>query len=425
MSASLRLVLIFLALSLIAGATTGNPFYYRLSYLWGLLIITSWLMSFFALRGIKVIRKSRTYRSQVGQIFEERYEVYNTGKLPRVWIEVRDGSNVPGSHGSHVVTMIRSQEGHSYLSRTRLSRRGVFTLGPTVIASGDLFGMFPVERSLPNENKLLVYPVMVGIDSFPNPPGLLPGGEALRRKTPTITSNAAGVREYEPGDPLNRIHWLSTARRNRLIAKEFELDPLADVWIFLDAEISRHVEEDIPEQVIEPQEFWRKRFVFQLPPSTIEYAVTASASLARYFLEKRRAVGLASSSPNLRIIPADRGGRQLGKILESLALATPTGNMPLESLVELQARYLPRGSTAIMVTPNPTEKIFQTTDLMIRRGLRPIVILINAATFGEGVSCEPLAETIEALGIPVRVISKDDELNAVLSSSMNPQFSNS
>jgi uncharacterized protein (DUF58 family) len=382
-------------------------------------------MSFFALRGIRVIRKSRTYRSQVGQIYEERYEVYNTGRVPRIWIEVRDGSSVPGSHGSHVVTMIRSQEGHSYLSRTRLTRRGVFTLGPTVIASGDLFGMFPVERSLTTENQLLVYPVMIAIDSFPNPPGLLPGGEALRRKTLTITSNAAGVREYEPGDPLNRIHWLSTARRNQLIVKEFELDPLADVWIFLDADKSVHMEEDHPEQMIEPQDLWRKRFVFQLPPSTIEYGVTASASLARYFLEKRRAVGLVSSSPNLRIIPADRGGRQLGKILESLALASPTGSMPLESLVELQARHLPRGSTAILVTPNPSKKIFQTVDLMIRRGLRPIAVLINASSFGESLSSDKLAETLEAFGIPVRVISKGDDLNAVLSNSIIPQFSNS
>jgi len=424
-SSPLRIVLFFLALSLLAGAITGNSFYYRLGYLWVLLILTSWFMSFYTLRGIRVIRKSRTYRSQVGQIFEERFEVFNTGKFLRLWIEIRDGSSLPGSHGSHVVTMIRGQEGHSYLSRTRLTKRGVFTLGPTVMVSGDLFGMFPNERSITTENKLLVYPPMVGIQSFPNPAGLLPGGEALRRMTHTVTSNAAGVREYEEGDPLNRIHWLSTARRNQLIVKEFELDPLADVWIFLDADQSVNVEQELPEQVIEPQEFWQKRFVFQLPLSTIEYAVTICASLARYYLEKRRAVGLVSASPHLRILPADRGGRQLGKILESLALANPTGSMPLVSLVELQARHLPRGSTAILVTSNPSEKIFQTADLMIRRGLKPIAILINAASFGGGFSSVELGQTLQALGVPIRVISYGDDLGAVMSNSTIPQFLNS
>jgi uncharacterized protein (DUF58 family) len=60
------------------------------------------------------------------------------------------------------------------------------------------------------------------------------GGDALRRRTHYITTNASGVRDYAPGDPFNRIHWKSTARKDRLIVKEFELDPLADVWLILD-----------------------------------------------------------------------------------------------------------------------------------------------------------------------------------------------
>ncbi|MGB2910441.1 MAG: DUF58 domain-containing protein, partial [Anaerolineales bacterium] len=213
MTYALRVVLILLALSLLAGAITGSTLYYRLAYLWAFLVISSWLMSVMSLRGIKVQRVARTLRSQVGLVFEERYEIYNNGRFPRLWIEVRDESSLPGSHGSHVITMIGGHEGHSYLARTRLTVRGVFPLGPTVLASGDLFGMFPITRPFTSQNSLLVYPMMVDVYSFPNPPGLLPGGESLRRRTPQITSNAAGVREYEPGDPLNRIHWISTARR--------------------------------------------------------------------------------------------------------------------------------------------------------------------------------------------------------------------
>src|SRR5258707_1286157 len=63
--------------------------------------------------------------------------------------------------------------------------------------------------------------------------GRMPGGDALRRRTHYVTANAAGVRDYGPGGSFNRIHWRSTARRDRLIVKEFELDPLSDIWIFL------------------------------------------------------------------------------------------------------------------------------------------------------------------------------------------------
>jgi len=239
MTFSQRMVLLLLVASLLAGVVTGSNLYYRLAYLWIFVIVGSWLMSRLALRGLNFQRTARSLRAQVGQIFEERFEVYNSSRLPRLWLEVRDETTLPGSRGSQVLSMVEGRESRTYLVRTRLMERGVFPLGQTVLAAGDLFGLFPVSRVYPAQDSLLVYPMMVEVHAFPSPQGWLSGGEALRRRTHQITANAAGVREYAPGDPLNRIHWLSTARRNRLIVKEFELDPLAEVWIFIDA--SRYV----------------------------------------------------------------------------------------------------------------------------------------------------------------------------------------
>ncbi len=74
------------------------------------------------------------------------------------------------------------------------------------------------------------------------------------------------------------------------MVKEFELDPLAEVWIFLDA--SRTVHSSLPYQhpEFDPRDFWRARFQFKLPPSTVEYCVTVAASLARYYLQRGRAL---------------------------------------------------------------------------------------------------------------------------------------
>ncbi|MBP1704077.1 MAG: uncharacterized protein H6Q38_3184 [Chloroflexi bacterium] len=414
-----RIVILLLALSLLAGAITGRELYYRLSYLWGLLLVLSWLMSFLALRGVQMKRTSRTLRSQVGQIFEERYEILNTGRLPRLWLEVRDESSLPGASGSHVMTLIGGRESRSYLARTWLRERGVFPLGPTVLASGDLFGLFPTDRTVPYQESLLVYPLIVDVRSFPNPPGLLPGGEHLRRRTPQITSNASGVREYGPGDPLNRIHWLSTARRNRLMVKEFELDPLAEVWIFTDASKSVQAEkpEDAPE--FDPKDVLRKRTKFELPPSTLEYGVSIAASLARYYLQRGRAVGLVYASHTVHILPSDRGARQLAKILESLALLKAEGNLPLQSLVEAQARHLPRGSTAVLITPSASETVFHTADVLLRRGLRPVVVLLDATTFGGYFSSERLASSLDFLGVPVCQIAYGDDLSAALSATVS------
>jgi len=411
-----RVVIILLALSLLAGVMTGVPLYYRLSYLWGFLLAGSWVMSWISLRGVKVQRIARSLRSQVGQVFEERFEIQNTGRLPRLWIEVRDESSLPGSRGSHVLTLVGGREGRTYLARTRLVQRGVFPLGPTALGSGDLFGLFPVSRTFPNQDSLLVYPILYEVRTFPNPPGLLPGGEALRRRTPQITPNAAGVREYAPGDPLNRIHWLSTARRNRLMVKEFELDPLADVWIFLDAARSVHASKPLLSTEYDPQDIWKPRSKFNLPQSTEEYAVSAAASLARFYLQRGRAVGLAFSGQLLNVLPSDRGGRQLGKILEALALLRAEGTLPLQGLIEAQARYLPRGSTVVLVTPATSETLIQITDLLLRRGLRPVVVLIDSATFGGYFSSAHLEKSLSILGVPVCNLRYGDDLSEVLSS---------
>ena len=73
----------------------------------------------------------------------------------------------------------------------------------------------------------------------------------------------------------------------------------------------------------DPREIWRAHSTFQLPPSSIEYSITIAASLTRFYLQRSRAVGLVSTGPALQIIPSDRGGRQLNKILETLALLKP------------------------------------------------------------------------------------------------------
>ena len=414
MNTSQRFAFLLFGLSLVAGFITGNILYYRLSYLFGFLIALSWFLSYFSIRGLVFKRTSRTVRSQVGQIFEEKFEVRNPSRLPKLWIEVRDESTLPGSKGSHVLTMIGGKESRTYLARTRLTDRGVFSLGPTILASGDIFGLFPVKRVFTSEDTLLVYPMIVDVRSFPNPPGLLPGGEALRRRTPQITPNAAGVREYIQGDPLNRIHWASTARRDRLMVKEFELDPLADVWLFLDA--ARSIQASKPRQQLEfdPQEIWKKKFKYTLPPSSLEYAVSAAGSLARYYLQRGRAVGMVSAGPVTRVLPSDRGGRQLGKILEALALVRGEGNLPLHGLVETQARHLPRGSTALLITSSASDSVFQVADLLLRRGLRPIGVLINAATFGGVYNNELLANSMKSLGVPVCQIESGADLAASL-----------
>jgi uncharacterized protein (DUF58 family) len=412
-----RIVLILLALSLIAGLATGYVIYYRLSYFWAILYVGGWAWSRFALKGISLERSARTLRAQVGQIFEERYEVINDSRVPKVWFEVRNESSLPDSGGSQVLTLLGGQQRRIYWSQTLLQQRGVFPLGPTVMASGDLFGLFPVSVTVSAKETLLVYPHMFSIHRFPNPAGLLPGGEALRRRTHQVTPNAAGVREYTHGDAMNRIHWASTARRNRLIVKEFELDPLAEVWLFLDAE--QFGQAALPE---EPQEtdlmtYWRKPTMFRLPPSTEEYGVSIAASLANHFIRRGRSVALVSAGRHLTLLSPDRGGRQLGKILEALALSHAEGDVPLRGLVETQAKHITRGSTIVLITPTVRDEFPYVVEYLLRRGVRPVVVLLDPLSFGGANSNREIGEKVRALSIPVLTVENGVNIELALGQS--------
>jgi uncharacterized protein (DUF58 family) len=415
MTSGQRVVLILLAVCVMAAITTGGAIYYRLSYFWALLFFGGWIWSELSLRGLKFLRSARTLRAQVGQIFEERFEIENDSFLPRIWVEIRDESSLPGREGSRVLTMIEGHGNRSYLARTRLIRRGVFPLGPTVLASGDIFGLFPVNYQIKSEESLLVYPMMFNIHSFPLPSGLLSGGEALRRRTHQITPNAAGVRDYSPGDPLNRIHWISTARRGRLMVKEFELDPLADVWIFLDAaEVEQASQPDTIDD-INIIDFWQTSKKIPLSPSTEEYGVSIAASLARSFLRIGRAVGLVAGGQQVTLLSPDRGGRQLGKILEALALLKAVGVIPLRGLVETQVKHMTRGSTVIIITPSVQPQIAVIVDYLVQRGLRPILVLLDSESFGGLYGSDDLAFKIRSLGVPVRIVRNGDDLEVSLS----------
>jgi uncharacterized protein (DUF58 family) len=409
-------VLGLFAVSLFGVAVYGSPLFYRLVYVWGLLLISSWLWTYFALRGIQVRRQARSLRHQVGEIFEERFEVVNESRLFRVWIEVRDESRLPGEGGSRVLTWIGARQQRTYLANSWLNRRGLIPLGPTTLRAGDLFGLFAVTRRFPATQSLLVIPHLVELQRFPSPPGMLPGGRALRRRTTEATPHAAGVREYTPGDALSRIHWPSTARRDQLMVKEFEQDPQSDVWIFIDAQRSVQVslEEEIEIPHIDKVWLWRHRPQVTLPPATIEYAISAAASIGRYFIQRGQALGIASAGQVFTILPAERGERQLAKMLETLAFLQGEGSLPLIGLVTAQMGHLPRGSTVVLITPSTQPAIELAVELLDQRDMHPIVVLIDPASFGARISSADLAAKLAVRDVPVIQITKGADLKSTL-----------
>lgn len=406
----------------IAGLITGRDLLFTIAYLLGLLLILSFAWAWINLNGVHLSRVTRVRRTQVGRPLEERFSVRNTTLIPKLWLEVRDFSDLPYHYASHVVNSLGSHQSYSWRVTTICQQRGRYQLGPIRLRTSDPFGLFPMERDLTATSNIVVFPMTFDIHQFALPVGILPGGDALRRRTHYITTNASSVRDYEPGDSFNRIHWRSTARRDRLVVKEFELDPLADIWIVPDMSVYGHV---VPRKPAAPSPppgdlpSWLKMKEFRLTESTEEYTVSIAASVAQFFLRRDRAVGMLAYGQSNEILQPDRGERQFNRILETLAVLRAQGEVPMQDMLYAETHLFPRGTTVIVITPNTREEWSVAARQLGRRGLRVVTILVNPATFQGMRSAEPLYHLLRASGQVAYLVNSGDDLTSALSRGAN------
>jgi uncharacterized protein (DUF58 family) len=109
------------------------------------------------------------------------------------------------------------------------------------------------------------------------------------------------LREYRPGDPWRDICWTATARRSRLVTREYQAERSQTVWIVLDA-----------------GRLLRARI---FGPSKLDYAVNAALSLAQVSLHSGDRVGLLAYGRRIQQqLPPGRGAAHLRAMLERLAM---------------------------------------------------------------------------------------------------------
>jgi uncharacterized protein (DUF58 family) len=402
-----------------AGAIgTGRELLYNLWYLLTALLIVSYVWAWSGVRWVRLTRLTRTTRSQVGKIAEERLAVVNRGLIPKLWLEVRDQSDLPNHRVSRVISPLGSRKTYSWTVQTRCAQRGRFTLGPVTLTSGDPFGLFQTSRTLEElpTSTIIVYPPTVEVPTFAPLVGLLPGGDTMRRRTPFVTTNVSGVRDYAPGDSFSRIHWPSTARTGRLISKEFELDPTADVWLFLDLDRMAQLELPWAEHpaAMELRLPWEIGPELILAPSTVEYGAAIVASLAKHFIERDRGVGFVAYSQHREVIPADRGERQLTKILETLSVIRADGRIPLAEIITAEGAHLSRNATTVFVTPSDQRAWIAAARDLSQRGINTVAVLLESHSFGDPLGNEALVNELSASGIHTYLVREGDDLAQAL-----------
>jgi uncharacterized protein (DUF58 family) len=268
--------------------------------------------------------------------------------------------------------------------------RGYYQIGPLLLESGDLFGLHRRFRVEAPPKFVLVYPRIVPLTGYELASRRPIGDVRMTHRLYEDPTRIAGVRAYEPGDPLNRVHWKATARTGVLHSKVHEPSTLSGLTVLLD--------------------FHRAGYHARGEPFRSELAVTAAVSLANAVFEMGQQVGLVTNArdaveriktegwdqdPRTRraaraaasaegesrrleplVVETSRGAEQIQRVRETLARAELTTGLTFAELVSETAHRLPRDATAVAVLPEVSVESAIALGNLRRRGLAVEVVLV-------------------------------------------------
>jgi uncharacterized protein (DUF58 family) len=269
--------------------------------------------------------------------------------------------------------------------------RGRYAFADVRAELGDPFGLECAVVPLPAPGALLVYPRLVRLERLFSESGARShdGRRLLLRRHTGFELH--GVREYEQGESLRRVHWPSTARRGQLMVKELEDAPRDEIALLLDADASSVVGESFDVQVR-----------------------AAGSILDAYVRRGRRAV-LVVNSEQREVQHVHSPASDWRRALELLAAVEPTGTSPASRLLAEDDGPVARALDLAVVTARLESAL---VDRLVQRALsrrNVSLVYVEPASFtGAGRRQESALLRLHAAGVPVAVVRAGDDLAARL-----------
>jgi uncharacterized protein (DUF58 family) len=309
------------------------------------------LWSHYGLRNLHYRRTIDRDRAVWGDDLPLDIEVWNDKPLPLAWLSVDDFATVGTSIRDETLAtssrpgfkILRSRWTVGWYERVvrhltiAADHRGVYSFGPVNLTVADLFGRGAATEAHEDPATYIVRPrsLPVRIASPQHQPvGSLPARHTLFEDPAFF----AGVRPYQPGDPLRRIHWRATARTGVPVSKRFDPSRAREVLVAVDVQTM-------------PGHHWLLHFDDDL----VESLMVAAASLVRHALAQGASCGLAATAFSRTLdrfaLVAPRAGRdQLAVIADLLGRLSEVPSAPFERLIDRLPRRLSPGTTVIVVT---------------------------------------------------------------------------
>ncbi len=349
---------------------------------------------------------------QVGESLTVTLKYRNTGTIPIGWVLVEEmlpdaavRRNRITVEGPRIQVMfLRPLQTKTVKLKLTFHARGYYPVGPTLAETGDVFGFYRRHRTLSKPVYVMVLPVIVTLPSYDFASKRPIGEIRLANRLFEDPTRTAGVRPYQLGDPLQRVHWRATARTGVLHSRVYEPTSLAGATILID--------------------FHKAGYPKRGEPMRSDLVVTTACALAYAVSLLNQQVGLASNgrdaaervraealdepvetaaqssyetrggardrfeldadSTRLRpvVVGTRRGFDQFQQVRETLArLELTDGSTFAQMLLEVAPR-LPRDATLVAVLPAVSVETAVALGMMRRQGFAISAVLVGLADDG-------------------------------------------
>ena len=251
------------------------------------------------------------------------------------------------------------RRGVAYSIRSEV--RGRFFVGPLAVRLTDPFGLVEQARSFTTRDQLVVTPQVHRLSALPWRGDWGGRGDSRPRAVAASGEDDTAVREYRHGDDLRRVHWRSTARRGELMVRREEQPWQSRASILVDRRKVAHLGEG--------------------PASSLEWAVTAAASVAHHLVGLGYVVRLVDGpDQHPWSDPAADGD---GPVLDQLAVLE-AGNLGCLAAGIGLARASQRGGLLVAIVGRLDDQTTEELARLRRQGTSCVALVLDTPTFGPG-----------------------------------------
>ncbi|MFC3750401.1 DUF58 domain-containing protein [Paenibacillus sp. GCM10012306] len=308
-----------------------------------LLLLGGLLLQLFGPRRIKVERTVTPARPVAGDTLRVQVQVSFISRIPLPWMIIFDDW---GSVWHQELLFPGFRRSFSYSYTLKELPRGVQRLRACKAVWGDLPGWFTGSSKPAGEATVKVMPAPLYFRWSAPEGGVLPDQIRMAKWSRGGSEEAVDIRQYAPGDPLNRIHWKNSARRGVLQSRVPEKERGRMICVVLDNCAASY---EVPYGALVARGRRGER------PSGFEQAVSAATGQLLAAEHSGAYMQLFTGGWPEGLARHEGLGKVPARVLDMLTEIAPNGARSLPELLEDAARGWIPGMAVAVITGRLTE----------------------------------------------------------------------